>query len=474
MTRQPPVPYASIRPLLWLVAAAIFMQMLDSTIVNTALPSMAMSLGESPLRMQSVVIAYALSVAMFIPASGWIADRFGTRRTFLAAVLLFTLGSLCCAWSSTLRELVMSRVLQGIGGAMLVPVGRLAVMRTVDRGDFLRAMSFVTVPALLGPLIGPALGGWLVAVTSWHWIFLINLPIGIVAMIATLPLMPDHYGDERTPFDFAGFALLSIGMVCLSLALDAAAEPGIRRALVSMLLVVGLGGLVCYWLRAARVASPLFPLALFGVDSFRVGILGNLFARIGSSSMPFLIPLLLQVALGHSALHAGLMMIPVAVAAMLVKRAVVPLIGRFGYRRVLVINTVVLGLLMASFALIEAQQPTWLRIVQFAVFGAVNSLQFTVMNALTLRDLPGSMASPGNSLLSMMMMVATGFAVAAAGSLIGTFKDALGLSSIGAALPAFQLTFACMGLLTMLSAAIFRQLATEPVPRPLSADEDHQ
>ncbi|MEB1416051.1 multidrug transporter subunit MdtD, partial [Xanthomonas campestris pv. campestris] len=386
-----PVPvmraYATIKPLLWLVSLAIFMQMLDATIVNTALPSMARSLRESPLQMQSVVFSYALAVAMFIPASGWIADRFGTRRTFLAAIIVFTLGSLLCAAAQQLPQLVAARVVQGIGGAMLLPVGRLAVLKTVARADFLRAMSFIAIPALIGPLIGPTLGGWLVEIASWHWVFLINLPIGVIGFIAALKIMPDHYGDARKRFDLVGYLMLAFGMVALSLALDGIAELGLRHAFVMLLAIGGLAALAGYWLHAASAPAALFPLALFKVASYRIGILGNLFARVGSGSMPFLIPLLLQVGLGMSPMNAGLMMVPVALAGMAAKRAAVKLVGRFGYRRILMLNTVLVGLAMASFALISAGQPLWLRVLQLACFGAVNSLQFTVMNTVTLRDL---------------------------------------------------------------------------------------
>ena len=217
------------RPMLWLVAAAVFMQMLDTTIVNTALPSMAVDLGQSPLRMQSVVVAYALTVAMLIPASGWLADRLGTRRLFVAAIALFTAGSLACALSPDLDTLVASRVLQGIGGAMLLPVGRLAVLRAVPRTAFLAAMSFVTVPGLIGPLIGPALGGWLTEAASWHWIFLINLPLGIAGAIAALRWMP----DLRAPvsrFDLPGYGLLAFGMIAVSLSVEALSGHAARQA----------------------------------------------------------------------------------------------------------------------------------------------------------------------------------------------------------------------------------------------------
>jgi EmrB/QacA subfamily drug resistance transporter len=454
-------------PLLWLVALGVFMQMLDSTIVNTALPSMAAGLGESPLRMQSVVIAYALTMAMLIPASGWLADRFGTRRTFFSAIVLFSAGSLLCAYSHTLTQLAASRVVQGIGGAMLLPVGRLAVLRSYPRGEFLRAMSFVTLPGLIGPLIGPTLGGWLVQVASWHWIFLINIPVGVIAGAATLRYMPDARSSVSR-FDLVGYLMLSFSMVAISLSLDGLSELGLRHATVLMLMIFGMASFVAYWLHATRVPSPLFPLRLFGVPSYRVGILGNLFSRIGSGSMPFLIPLLFQVSLGFTPVEAGMMMIPVALAAMVSKRMVVPLIRELGYRRVLIGNTVLVGLAMASFAFISAEEPPWLRIAQLAFFGMVNSLQFTAMNTVTLNDLEGDLASGGNSLLSMVMMLSTSLGVASASGLLVTFTSMFGFERGASALPAFHATFVCVGLITAASAMIFWQLRPErgPVAEP--------
>ncbi len=448
MTRPP-----SRQPLLWLVATAVFMQMLDTTIVNTALPAMARSLGESPLRMQWVVISYALSVAVLIPASGWLADRFGTRRVFLFAVALFTAGSLACALAQSLGQLVAARVLQGVGGAMLLPVGRLAVLRTFPGPDFLRAMSFVTVPGLVGPLIGPTLGGWLSEAASWHWIFLINLPIGLLGLPFAWRVMPDLRSPVRG-FDLGGYGLLAFSMVALSLALDGF-SAGQRVGGVAILAIFGLAAMAAYWLHAARRADALFPLRLFGVASYRIGVIGNLFSRLGTSGMPFLIPLLLQVALGYSPTAAGMAMIPVALASMAAKRIVVPLVARLGYRRVLIGNTVLVGLAMASFALIAPGQPTGLLVVQFAVFGAVNSLQFTAMNTMTLRDLGGELASGGNSLLSMVMMLGVGFGVAVAGGLLSAFAEISGASG---SLAAFRWSFVCIGTITLASAAIFWQL----------------
>jgi EmrB/QacA subfamily drug resistance transporter len=455
--------YARIKPLLWLVSLAIFMQMLDATIVNTALPAMAHSLHESPLQMQSVVFSYALAVAIFIPASGWIADRFGTRRIFLAAIVVFTLGSLLCAAAQQLPQLVAARVVQGIGGAMLLPVGRLAVLRSVAREDFLRAMSFIAIPALIGPLVGPTLGGWLVEIASWHWVFLINLPIGVLGFIAATRIMPDHYGEHPQRFDLAGYLMLAFGMLALSLALDGISALGLRNAFVMLLAIGGLAALISYWLHAANSPAPLFPLDLFTVASYRIGILGNLFARIGSGAMPLLIPLLLQVGLGMSPMNAGLMLVPAALAGMLSKRAAVRLVTRFGYRRVLMTNTVLVGLMMASFVLLVPGQSLFWRVLQLSLFGAVNSLQFTVMNTVTLRDLDTAQASPGNSLLSMVMMLASGFGAATAGSLLAAFSAHLGNSH--GALAALHASFVCVAAITLTSTLIFWQLAdTRPHP----------
>ena len=451
------------RPLLWLVAMGFFMQALDSTIVNTALPAMARSLGESPLRMQSVIIAYMLTMAIIIPVSGWLADRVGTRKIFFSAIFLFTLGSILCASSQTLPLLVASRVVQGIGGAMLLPVGRLTMLRALPRHLFLPAMSFITIPGLIGPLIGPTLGGWLVEALSWHWIFLINVPIGIIGGLATLRFMPDIRSDDLMPFDSAGYFLLTSGMVALSIALDGLSELHLPHAMVMLLLIFGFVSLTTYWLHAGRKGdAALFSLKLFVLPSYRIGVLGNLFARIGSGSMPFLLPLLLQVCLGHTPAEAGMMMIPVALAAMLSKNFVTPLVRKFGYRQVLVANTVLVGLSIASFALMTGDEPTWLRVIHMGLFGFFNSIQFTCMNTLTLKDLDGKLASSGNGLLSMVMMLSMSLGVACAAAVLAGFTQIMG--NVANTLEAFHSTFICVGLMTSAAAWIFWQLPhDEPV-----------
>lgn len=447
----------SRQPLLWLVALGFFMQTLDSTIVNTALPSMAHSLAVSPLHMQSVVVSYALAMAALIPASGWLADRFGTRSVFLAAIVLFTLGSLGCALSQSLDQLVAARVVQGVGGAMLLPVGRLALMRTVERVHFLQAMAFISIPGLIGPLIGPALGGWLVEVRSWHWIFLINLPVGLVGALATLRWMPNV--RELPPrFDALGYALLVASMLCISLALDGFALRSFGHATLAVLLVAGLGAFATYWLHALRHPRPLFPPQLFAIASFRVGTLGNLFARTGSGAMPYLMPLLLQVALGYSPAQAGMMLIPVALASMSAKPLVTRTIARFGYRRVLAGNTVLLGTLIACFGLIRADTPLWALLGLMFVFGAINSMQFTAMNTVALKDLDGPRASAGNAMHSMVQMLAMSLGVTVASALLAAFRDVLGVDAGDAPLAAFRYAYFTIGAITASTAMIFWQL----------------
>ncbi|MGA9912728.1 MAG: multidrug transporter subunit MdtD [Paraburkholderia sp.] len=451
----------SLTVMLWLVATGFFMQTLDSTIVNTALPAMATSLGELPLRMQSVVIAYSLTMAVMIPVSGWLADKLGTRLVFFSAILVFAVGSLLCANAHTLNQLVIFRIVQGVGGAMLLPVGRLAVLRTFPAERYLPALSFVAIPGLIGPLIGPTLGGWLVKIASWHWIFLINVPVGIVGCIATFIFMPDSRSEHTGKFDLKGYLLLVFGMVAISFALDGRTEFGIQHATVLVLLILSLACFVAYGLHAVREPEPIFSLDLFKIHTFSVGLLGNLFARIGSGAMPYLIPLLLQVSLGYSAFEAGMMMLPVAAAGMAAKRLVTTLIVKYSYRRVLIVNTVLVGLAMASFALTTASQPLWLRLVQLALFGGVNSMQFTAMNTLTLKDLGTGGASSGNSLFSLVQMLSMSLGVTVAGALLATFTGLLPRVTAANSLPAFHATFLCVGIITAGSSWIFAQLSPD-------------
>ncbi|MCZ4673834.1 MFS transporter [Citrobacter sedlakii] len=450
----------STRWQLWIVAFGFFMQSLDTTIVNTALPSMATSLGESPLHMHRVIVSYVLTVAVMLPASGWLADRVGVRNIFFTAITLFTLGSLFCAWSSTLNELVMARVLQGVGGAMMVPVGRLTVMKIVPRAQYMAAMTFVTLPGQVGPLLGPALGGILVEYASWHWIFLINLPVGIVGAIATLMLMPNYTLQTRR-FDLSGFLLLAAGMALLTIALDGSKETGMTHFALGALVVCGIAAILLYLNHARNNPRALFSLTLFHTPTFSLGLLGSFAGRIGSGMLPFMTPVFLQIGLGFSPFHAGLMMIPMVLGSMGMKRIVVQVVNRFGYRRVLVCTT--LGLAGVTLLFMSAALLGWYYVLPFILLlqGMINSTRFSSMNTLTLKDLPDELASSGNSLLSMIMQLSMSIGVTVAGLLLGMFGQQHITADSGATHTVFIYTWLCMAVIIALPAVIFAHVPND-------------
>ncbi|QKN81214.1 MFS transporter [Scandinavium goeteborgense] len=448
---------ASVRWQLWIVAFGFFMQALDTTIVNTALPSMAKSLGESPLHMHMVVVAYVLTVAVMLPASGWLADRVGVRNIFFTAIVLFTAGSVFCASANTLNELVMARVLQGVGGAMMVPVGRLTVMKIVPRSQYMAAMTFVTIPGQVGPLLGPALGGILVEYASWHWIFLINIPVGIVGAIATLWLMPNYTMQTRR-FDMSGFIMLALGMATLTLALDGQRGLGISTLTLAGLIAVGALSLLFYLWHARKNDNALFSLNLFNTRTFSLGLTGSFAGRIGSGMLPFITPVFLQIGLGFSPFHAGLMMIPMVLGSMGMKRIVVQVVNRFGYRRVLICATLGLALISLLFMTVALMGWYWLLPLVLFLQGMINSSRFSSMNTMTLKDLPDDLASSGNSMLSMVMQLSMSIGVTVAGLLLGMYgQNHISVDSAGSH-QVFLYTYLSMAVIIALPALIFARV----------------
>lgn len=440
---------ATVRWQLWIVAFGFFMQTLDTTIVNTAIPAMAHDLNVSPLHMHSVIVSYVLTVAVTLPLSGWLADRFGVRNIFFCAIVLFSLGSLLCAFATSLDQLVMARVVQGIGGAMMVPVGRLTVMKIVPREQYMSAMTFVTLPGQIGPLLGPALGGILVEYASWHWIFLINIPVGIIGAIATLLLMPNYTMQTRR-FDFLGFVLLAVGMATLTLALDGQRSAGGSPLLLCLLILLGVFSLLFYLMHGRNNDNALFSLKLFDNRIYAIGLLGSFTGRIGSGMLPFMTPIFLQVGLGFSPFHAGLMMIPMVLGNMGIKRVVVRIVNLFGYRNALVGGTLALALVVLLFPVVALLGWIWLLPVVLLLQGMVNAIRFSSMNTLTLKELPDELASSGNSLLSMIMQLSMSIGVTVAGLLLGAFGH--GAVSDSAAT---HHTYLCMALVIALPALVF-------------------
>ena len=456
---------ATVRWQLWIVAFGFFMQALDTTIVNTAIPAMARDLNVSPLHMHSVIVSYVLTVAVTLPISGWLADRFGVRNIFFCAIVLFSIGSLFCALSTSLDQLIMARVVQGVGGAMMVPVGRLTVMKIVPREQYMSAMTFVTTPGQIGPLLGPALGGILVQYASWHWIFLINIPVGIIGAIATLKLMPNYRLQTRR-FDFYGFILLAVGMATLTLALDGQRSSGGSPLLLGALILLGVFSLLFYLMHGRNNDNALFSLKLFDNRIYSIGLLGSFTGRIGSGMLPFITPIFLQIGLGYSPFHAGLMMIPMVLGNMGTKRVVVRIVNLFGYRHALVGATLALALVVLLFPLVALVGWFWLLPLVLLLQGMVNAVRFSSMNTLTLKELPDDLASSGNSLLSMIMQLSMSIGVTVAGLLLGAFGQGAVADSAGAH-QTFIYTYLCMALVIALPALVFWR-----VPKDVSKNVD--
>lgn len=452
MNTNIPAPPSRWLPLL--LAIAIFMQMLDTTILNTALPKMATDLNESPLNMQSAVIAYALTLAVLIPLSGYLVDRFGTKKVFIGSMALFMLGSAMCAAAPNLPMLIVARIVQGMGGSMLVPVPRLTLLRVYDKSQLLNAINYAVMPALIGPVLGPLVGGYLVEYASWHWIFLLNLPIGAIGIFTAMKIMPDVKGDKAN-LDLAGFLLFGASACSLSLAVELVTHPGAK--VFSLLLALGSAAAMwLYWKHADHDEAPLYARNLFQVRTFRLGLAGNLISRLGISSVPFLLPLLFQVAFGFSASLSGWLIAPIALASLLTKPIVKPIIAHFGYRRVLVSNTRIVGILIMCLAIPTAQTPLWLWMILLLLVGTCNSLQFSAMNTLTIADLRPYQTGSGNSLMAVNQQLAISFGIAL-GALILNFlsKTSFGTAHLHSA---FRYTFIYIGIITFISGWIFSGL----------------
>ena len=443
----------SMAGLPWIAAMAFFMQALDATILNTALPAIAQSLNRSPLAMQSAIISYTLTVAMLIPVSGWLADRFGTRRVFMLAVTLFTLGSLACALSSSLGELVVFRVIQGIGGAMMMPVARLALLRAYPRSELLPVLNFVTMPGLVGPILGPVLGGVLVTWASWHWIFLINIPIGIAGLFYARKFMP-NFTTPRRKFDMGGFFLFGLSLVLFSSGMELFGEKVVATWLAISIIFSGILLFLLYIRHARRHPTPLISLSLFNTRTFSVGIAGNIASRLGTGCVPFLMPLMLQVGFGYPALIAGCMMAPTAVGSILAKSGVTQLLRRLGYRRTLVGVTIFIGVMIAQFSLQSAALPVWMLILPLFVLGMAMSIQFTSMNTITLADLNDENASGGNSVLAVTQQLSISLGVAVSAAVLRFYEGFDSTNTV----EQFHSTFITMGVLTVISALVFMLL----------------
>lgn len=442
----------------WLVATTLFMEQLDATIVNTAVPAMAASLQVEPLSLRAVVASYIVALAVCIPMSGWMADRFGTRRVLAVAVALFTAASALCGLSLNLPMLVAARIAQGVGAAMMMPVGRLAIVRTFPKHELLKTMSFVITPALIGPLLGPAVGGLIVHWLTWRDIFFVNIPVGLAAQWFIHRHMPDHRGDAQRPLDLVGLALFGSGIALISWLLEVFGEHQLDATTAVVLLALSGALLAAYAWHAVRASHPLLNLALLHIRTFRVSVVGGFITRLGVGGLPFLLPLLFQLGFGLPAWQSGLLMMPSAVAAMGSKIAATQILRRFGYRQVLVVNTVLIGMAIASWAAVGPATPLALIVAAGLVVGFLNSLQFTAMNSLAFADINGAESSMASTIASSMQQLSMSFGLASGSLLAAWFLGDLAQTQQAAVTDALHLVFIALGALTAVSSLTFWML----------------
>jgi EmrB/QacA subfamily drug resistance transporter len=438
------------------IGSGLLMQGLEGTAIATALPTMAQALGESPVRLNLAISAYMLSVAVFIPISGWMANRFGARNVFCAAMALFALSSVACGLSTNLEQLLAARVLQGVAGALMTPVGRVVILRATPRDQIVRAMSILTVPAVLGPILGPLIGGVIVEAASWRWIFFLSAPVGLAGLIAAVLVIPGLGGEPAGPLDLRGLALAGGGVAALVIALGEVGPSNCPPAVTAGL--AGLGGLLllAYAKHARTARSPVLDLSLLRLPAMNVAIVGGGVWRVAMGASPLLLVLLLQVGFGMSPLQSGVISFAGALGALLMKGPATAFLRRYGFRRVLIVNGALTSVLLGGIGLFQASTPHALIFGLLLIGGFFRSLQFTALGTLCYADVPDSALGGASALASMTQELAQSLGVALAAV---TLQSLLALRH-GATFAAedISLSFFVMGGLSLLSLPLFQRL----------------
>ena len=442
-----------------IIGAAMFMQTLDSTVIMNALPTMARSFRENPIVLDQAITAYLLSIAVFLPISAWAADTFGAKRLFRGAIIGFALSSLLCGLAQNLPMLVLARMLQGMAGAMIVPVGRLVLLRTVPKSELVQAMSWLTIPAVMGPVIGPPIGGFIVTYFSWRWIFFINLPIAVLGVVLTTLFVPDIREAVRQKLDVRGFLLSGGGLAGLVYGFDNLGRGLLPTGVVPALLS---GGALCCWLyfvHARRTERPILDLTLLRIPTFRASTVGGTFSRLIIGALPFLLALLLQIGFGLTPLEAGLLTFSGAVGALVMKTTARPIIDFFGFKTVLIGNSLLVGISAACYALFRQDTPHWLLLITLLASGFFRSLQFTALNTIAFADVPTPQMSRASSLSAVFQQLSQSIGVGIAALLVHYTMLWRGSGMVNAAniAPAFLV----VGLLSMLSLAFFIPLSKD-------------
>ncbi len=438
------------------IACALFMENLDGTVIATSLPAIATEMHEDPITLKLALTAYLLSLAVFIPASGWAADRFGARLIFRGAIVVFTLGSVACGFSHTLPEFVASRVLQGLGGAMMVPVGRLVLLRSVPREDLVTALAYLTFPALIGPLLGPPLGGFITTYFHWRWIFWINVPIGILGVALATLFIDDVREDKPWPLDVTGFLLSGAGLSCLSFGLTVAGRGAVAPWVLAALIFGGIALVGLYVLHARRARYPILDLSLLAIPTFRASVVGGFLFRIGIGALPFLLPLLLQLGFGLSPFQSGCLTFASAAGAMAMKATAAPILRRFGFKRVLVANAVLSALFLVWYGLFTKETAPALMFAALLGGGFFRSLEFTSINAIAFADIEAQAMSRATSFSSVVQQLSLSTGVAAGAAAIEAAQWMHGDATL--ATRDFSAAFFAVSAVSMLSTFVFAGL----------------
>jgi EmrB/QacA subfamily drug resistance transporter len=412
-------PFSSLVPAI--IGASLMMQTLSATVIANALPTMARSLHEDPVHLNTAITAYLLASAIVLPISGWAADRFGARKIFLFAIVAYALSNAACGFAQNLTEMILARMAEGASGAMLTPVGRLVLLRSTARHNLVRAMSVLTMPALLGPVIGPPIGGAIITYFSWRWIFFLNLPIALLGVFLVLRFIPHVKGEEPRPLDWPGLILTGVGMAGVVYGFENLGRAAFPAWAVATMMIGGAACLLAFWLHARRTPHPILDLGLLKIRTFRAGVVGGAFMRMGMGATPFLLAMLLQVAFGLTALQAGLMTFASAAAALGMKTAAPRILARFGFKRTLSVNSLIVAVMFMAYALFKPGTPHWLIYVVLLTGGFFRSLQFTSLNGLAFADVEPPLMSRASTLSTMGQQLSQSIGIGLAAVLLRLF-----------------------------------------------------
>jgi EmrB/QacA subfamily drug resistance transporter len=448
------------RIVMLITALALFMESLDTTIINTAIPAMAHSLAVNPIKLKIALISYLLSLAIFVPISGWIADKFGAKRIFIIACVIFTLSSFWCGFAHSLFSLVAARTVQGLGGALMLPVARLLILRIFQRHELLKAMNQIILVAALATMFGPVIGGFITHHFSWRWIFWVNIPVGLLTIAMAQYWLKQEAPQIVPPLDKWGFIFFGVGLAGLTFGLSAFSEPSFSDWLALLILLSAILFLAIYVWHSRRRLHPIVNMALLRIQTFQISLVGNLCSRLGFAGLPFLLPLLLQVGLGYSAQTSGLLLAPVALGIIVFKPLSLPLLRFLGYRRYLLLNTTLVALSLTAFTLINGHTTMYLIASLTFIFGALMTLQYSGMNSLAYAQIKADDLSAATSIMSTTQQLAQSFGVAIGALFIRYFSPGVS-AEFSLTVTVFHHAFLAMGAMTLLSALIFMRLTNK-------------